>query len=85
MVTPQDLKVKAEQRGVAHIHSEEEKAWNSAKRVAHNDWEDAVRQNRTEVFPGTPYVAIILRQASTTHSHLDTWTDFTLYFFRLVR
>ena len=45
----QDKKVKSEQRGRDDpVLTAEELAFNSAKRVAHNDWEDAVRQNRTE-------------------------------------
>lgn len=43
-----DLKVRREQRGVAGEISKDQLEYDSAKRVAMNDWEDAVRQNRTQ-------------------------------------
>jgi len=59
--------VKKEQRGSEDaILTAHDLAFNSAKRVAHNDWEDAVRQNRTEARKAELMKSVVVKSQGQT-------------------
>jgi len=72
-----DLKVKQEQRGVAGQFEIDD----SGKRVAHNDWEDAVRQNRTEARKTELLKSAVIKPQNKNHVEHDathrTWGHLT--------